>query len=190
VHLGVTFLANMELGYLMPPLGENLFLSSYRFERPLSEVYRSTLPYSVIVLVVVVLLLITYVPGLTLWLVHLLEGRGMLSAGEGEHSSASDGRLSRPDPRRCFGINRRRTGSDQHRHTNSDTNQHVPERVPAHLVDPSDLRERNRLTTAIRPLHGGHHYGIREDVLTKGVGPGAIRAFDPDDAVDANSADA
>jgi tripartite ATP-independent transporter DctM subunit len=76
VHLGVIFLANMELGYLMPPMGENLFLSSYRFERPLAEVYRSTLPYSVIVLVVV--LLITYVPGLTLWLVHLLEGRGML----------------------------------------------------------------------------------------------------------------
>lgn len=76
VHLGVIFLANMELGYLMPPMGENLFLSSYRFERPLAEVYRSTLPYSVIVLGVV--LLITYVPGLTLWLVHLLEVRGML----------------------------------------------------------------------------------------------------------------
>ena len=76
VHLGVIFLANMELGYLMPPMGENLFLSSYRFERPLTEVYRSTLPYSVLVLAVV--LLVTYVPGLTLWLVHLLEARGML----------------------------------------------------------------------------------------------------------------
>jgi C4-dicarboxylate transporter, DctM subunit len=76
VHLGVIFLANMELGYLMPPMGENLFLASYRFERPLSEVYRSTLPYSVLVLAVV--LLITYVPGLTLWLVHLFEARGML----------------------------------------------------------------------------------------------------------------
>ena len=76
VHLGVIFLANMELGYLMPPMGENLFLSAYRFERPLAEVYRSTLPYSVMVLAVV--LLITYVPGLTLWLVHLFEARGML----------------------------------------------------------------------------------------------------------------
>ncbi|HLG58790.1 MAG TPA: TRAP transporter large permease subunit [Vicinamibacterales bacterium] len=76
VHLGVIFLANMELGYLMPPMGENLFLASYRFERPLAGVYRSTLPYSVIVLAVV--LLITYVPGLTLWLVHLLEARGLL----------------------------------------------------------------------------------------------------------------
>jgi tripartite ATP-independent transporter DctM subunit len=76
VHLGIIFLANMELGYLMPPMGENLFLSSYRFERPLSEVYRSTLPYTLIVLAVV--LLITYVPGLTLWLVHLLEARRVL----------------------------------------------------------------------------------------------------------------
>jgi tripartite ATP-independent transporter DctM subunit len=76
VHLGIIFLANMELGYLMPPMGENLFLSSYRFDRPLAEVYRSTLPYTLIVLVVV--LLITYVPGLTLWLVHLLEARGVL----------------------------------------------------------------------------------------------------------------
>jgi C4-dicarboxylate transporter, DctM subunit len=57
-------------------MGENLFLASYRFKRPLTEVYRSTLPYSVIVLAVV--LLITYAPGLTLWLVHLLETRGAL----------------------------------------------------------------------------------------------------------------
>jgi C4-dicarboxylate transporter DctM subunit len=73
VHMGVIFLANMELGYLMPPMGENLFLSASRFERPLGEVYRSTLPYSAIVLAVV--LLITYVPALTLWLVRMLEGR-------------------------------------------------------------------------------------------------------------------
>ena len=68
VHLGIIFLANMELGYLMPPMGENLFLSSYRFNQPLTQVYRSTLPYVVILLIVV--LLITYVPALTLWLVE------------------------------------------------------------------------------------------------------------------------
>ena len=68
VHLGIIFLANMELGYLMPPMGENLFLSSYRFKQPLTQVYRSTLPYVVILLIVV--LLITYVPALTLWLVE------------------------------------------------------------------------------------------------------------------------
>jgi TRAP-type C4-dicarboxylate transport system permease large subunit len=72
VNLWVIFLANMELGYLMPPMGENLFLAAARFERPLAAVYRSTLPYSLIVLAVT--LLITYVPGLTLWLVRWLEG--------------------------------------------------------------------------------------------------------------------
>jgi TRAP-type C4-dicarboxylate transport system permease large subunit len=76
VHFAVIFLANMELGYLMPPMGENLFLASYRFERPLTEVYRSTLPYTAIVLGAV--LLITYVPGLTLWLVRLAEGYGLI----------------------------------------------------------------------------------------------------------------
>ena len=74
VHLGIIFLANMELGYLMPPMGENLFLSSYRFDKPLTEVYRSTLPYTMLLLLTV--LLITYVPGLTLWLVDVVFGAG------------------------------------------------------------------------------------------------------------------
>jgi TRAP-type C4-dicarboxylate transport system permease large subunit len=72
----VVFLANMELGYLMPPMGENLFLSSYRFNRPLTWVYRSTLPYTAIIFGAV--LLITYVPGLTLWLVAAFEQLGYL----------------------------------------------------------------------------------------------------------------
>ncbi len=70
VHLGIIFLANMELGYLMPPMGENLFLSSYRFDKPLTQVYRSTLPYILILLGVV--LLITYVPIFTLGPIELL----------------------------------------------------------------------------------------------------------------------
>ena len=70
VHLGVIFLANMELGYLMPPMGENLFLSAMQFDKPLSQIYRSTLPYVVILIVAV--LLITYVPALTLWPVSVL----------------------------------------------------------------------------------------------------------------------
>jgi TRAP-type C4-dicarboxylate transport system permease large subunit len=76
VHLGVIFLANMELGYLMPPMGENLFLSSYRFGKPLPEVYRSTLPYTLILAVAV--LLITYFPPLTLWLVRIYDARAAL----------------------------------------------------------------------------------------------------------------
>jgi tripartite ATP-independent transporter DctM subunit len=76
VHLGIIFLANMELGYLMPPMGENLFLASYRFDRTLPEVYRSTLPYTLILAIAV--LLITYFPSLTLWLVRLYDARTVL----------------------------------------------------------------------------------------------------------------
>jgi tripartite ATP-independent transporter DctM subunit len=64
VHLGVIFLANMELGCLMPPMGANLFLSSYRFGTPLPRVWRATLPY--LTLLVAAVLLITYEPWLTL----------------------------------------------------------------------------------------------------------------------------
>ncbi len=70
VHLGVIFMANMQLGYLMPPMGENLFLSAYRFKRGLPEIYRATIPYVVIILITV--LLITYVPGLTLGLLEMV----------------------------------------------------------------------------------------------------------------------
>ncbi|MGE5838371.1 MAG: TRAP transporter large permease, partial [Deltaproteobacteria bacterium] len=64
LHLGVIFLANLELGYLTPPVGMNLFLASYRFERPLVEVYRYAVPFLLVLAAVV--LLITYVPSLTL----------------------------------------------------------------------------------------------------------------------------
>jgi hypothetical protein len=50
VHLGIVFLANIELGYLMPPMGENLFLSSYRFKQSLTRVYLSTGPCVLILL--------------------------------------------------------------------------------------------------------------------------------------------
>ncbi len=68
VHLGIIFLANLELGYLTPPVGMNLFLASYRFDEPLTRVYRSVLPFLLILLGGV--LLITYVPALTLALVR------------------------------------------------------------------------------------------------------------------------
>jgi tripartite ATP-independent transporter DctM subunit len=63
VHLGIVFLANAELGYLMPPVGENLFLASLRFEKPVAYVFRSVIPMVVVFLIGVVL--ITYVPALT-----------------------------------------------------------------------------------------------------------------------------
>ncbi len=64
VHLGIIFIANLELGYLTPPVGLNLFLASYRFKRPLLEVSRASLPMLGILGIGV--LVITYVPSLTL----------------------------------------------------------------------------------------------------------------------------
>lgn len=70
VHLGVIFLANMELGFLFPPVGLNLFLSSSRFGKPMVELYRDVLPLLLILAVGV--LLITYVPALSLGILRLL----------------------------------------------------------------------------------------------------------------------
>jgi tripartite ATP-independent transporter DctM subunit len=67
VHLGIIFLANMQIGYITPPVGMNLFIASYRFERPVIEVYRATIPFFLILLVTV--LIITYWPALSLFLV-------------------------------------------------------------------------------------------------------------------------
>jgi TRAP-type C4-dicarboxylate transport system permease large subunit len=63
VHLGIVFLANAELGYLMPPVGENLFLASLRFNQPVSKVFRAVIPMVVVFLIAV--LLITYIPAMT-----------------------------------------------------------------------------------------------------------------------------
>jgi tripartite ATP-independent transporter DctM subunit len=70
VHLGIIFIANLELGYLTPPVGLNLFLASYRFKRPLLEVTRAALPMLAILGIGV--LLITYVPSITLGLLRAL----------------------------------------------------------------------------------------------------------------------
>ena len=70
VHLGIIFVANLELGYLTPPVGLNLFLASYRFDRPLLEVYRASVPLLAILGIGV--LVITYVPWLTLGLLELV----------------------------------------------------------------------------------------------------------------------
>ncbi|MGE0454814.1 MAG: TRAP transporter large permease [Vicinamibacteria bacterium] len=73
LHLGVIFLANLELGFLTPPIGMNLFLASSRFGVPLLRVYRDTLPFLLILLLGV--LLITYVPALSVGVVQFL-GKG------------------------------------------------------------------------------------------------------------------
>ena len=75
VHLGVIFLANLELGYLTPPVGLNLFLAASRFGKPLTTVVRSVLPFLLILAVSV--LLITYLPALSVGLLDAL-GRGQV----------------------------------------------------------------------------------------------------------------
>ncbi len=65
MHLGILFLANLELGYLTPPVGMNLFLASFRFDKPLTAVYRMALPFLGVLALGV--LLIAYVPPLTTW---------------------------------------------------------------------------------------------------------------------------
>ncbi|MCH6255475.1 TRAP transporter large permease subunit [Puniceicoccaceae bacterium K14] len=71
IHLGIVFLANLQLGYLTPPIGMNLFLASYRFGKPMSEVIRASLPMLVVFIIGV--LVITYVPALTTWLPSLIQ---------------------------------------------------------------------------------------------------------------------
>lgn len=70
VHLGIIFLTNLEIGYLTPPVGLNLFISSLRFDKPVLTVVRATLPYIGILLIA--LLIITYVPDLSLIIVRNL----------------------------------------------------------------------------------------------------------------------
>jgi tripartite ATP-independent transporter DctM subunit len=70
VHLGVVFLANLGIGYNTPPVGLNLFIASSRFDRPILQVYRATLPF--LILLLFCLLLITYWPSLSLFLPGVL----------------------------------------------------------------------------------------------------------------------
>jgi tripartite ATP-independent transporter DctM subunit len=63
VHLGIVFLANLELGYLSPPVGMNLFFASYRFGKPIAEVFRAVLP--LFLAIGLALLAVTYLPWLS-----------------------------------------------------------------------------------------------------------------------------
>jgi len=64
VHLGIIFLANMQIGYCTPPVGMNLFIASYRFDKPVVTLYRASVPF--LVLLFAAVLLITYWPWLSL----------------------------------------------------------------------------------------------------------------------------
>jgi tripartite ATP-independent transporter DctM subunit len=70
VHLGIIFLTNLEIGYLTPPVGLNLFISSYRFNQPVLSLYLASVPY--LLLLLAGLIIVTYAPALSLVLVRLL----------------------------------------------------------------------------------------------------------------------
>lgn len=65
VHLGIIFLANMQIGYLTPPVGMDLFIASYRFNKSITELYHATLPFMLLLLLAV--FIVTYVPWLSIW---------------------------------------------------------------------------------------------------------------------------
>jgi tripartite ATP-independent transporter DctM subunit len=68
-HLGIIFLTNLQIGYCTPPVGLNLFLASYRFDRPVTKLYAASLPF--LGLLLITLAIITYFPLLSLFLVGL-----------------------------------------------------------------------------------------------------------------------
>ena len=69
VHLGIIFLTNLEIGYLTPPVGLNLFISSYRFNEPVIALYTASVPF--LLLLLAALFVITYLPAISLVLVRL-----------------------------------------------------------------------------------------------------------------------
>jgi tripartite ATP-independent transporter DctM subunit len=69
VHLGIIFIVNLEVGFLTPPVGLNLFLAAYRFKKSFVDICRDVFPF--LFIQVAVVLLVTYVPALSTWLVRL-----------------------------------------------------------------------------------------------------------------------
>lgn len=85
-HLGIIFLLNLEIGYMTPPVGLNLFISSFRFNKPITQLYRAVLPF--IGLLGIALILITYIPALSTWIPNMVESTAVdlsapTDAGEG-----------------------------------------------------------------------------------------------------------
>ena len=72
IHLGIIFLANMQIGYFTPPVGMNLFIASTRFNKPIAQLYQATIPYFFVLMLAV--LLITYIPVLSLGPIIWLAG--------------------------------------------------------------------------------------------------------------------
>jgi tripartite ATP-independent transporter DctM subunit len=73
VHLGIIFLTNMEVSYMCPPVGLNLLLSSLRFRVPIARLYLFVIPF--LIIMIIALLIITYYPQMSMWLVDFLGQR-------------------------------------------------------------------------------------------------------------------
>jgi tripartite ATP-independent transporter DctM subunit len=74
VHLGIIFLANLGIGYSTPPVGMNLFIASFRFNQPIVKLYVAAIPF--LIMLLIALLFITYIPELSLMLVHFFTAAG------------------------------------------------------------------------------------------------------------------
>jgi len=82
-HLGIVFLLNLEIGYMTPPVGLNLFISSFRFNKPITQLYRSVLPF--IGLLGIALIIVTYVPALSTWLPNMVETNAVNLGDRGDN---------------------------------------------------------------------------------------------------------
>jgi tripartite ATP-independent transporter DctM subunit len=91
-HLGAIFLLNLEIAYLAPPLGLNLFISSFRFEKTLPTIYRAVLPF--VLLLFSVLMLVSYVPKLSTWSSRLVAPIDLAA----EPASASPSQSEKAEP--------------------------------------------------------------------------------------------
>jgi tripartite ATP-independent transporter DctM subunit len=88
-HLAITFLLNLEIGYLTPPVGLNLFISSFRFNKPVTEVVKATLPFMYIFLVSLVF--VTYIPALSTYLPSLSSSKDLTQEELGQQPAETGG---------------------------------------------------------------------------------------------------
>ena len=76
-HLGVVFFLNLEIGYITPPFGVSLFISSLRFRVPVLNIFKGVVPF--FIAEAIALLIITYYEGLSLWLLRILDLKPMFN---------------------------------------------------------------------------------------------------------------
>jgi tripartite ATP-independent transporter DctM subunit len=98
-HFAIIFLLNLEIAYLMPPLGINLFISSIRFGRPITQLYRSVLTF--IGVLFATLMVVSYVPAITTWLPSKVKGDEMTEGEDGSGAKPPEDNLDDKD----FGLN-------------------------------------------------------------------------------------